>query len=195
MMGIKNFFEEIKIFAEGISNANKQLYEDVKEITVETKRDIIADWKREVPPVGNAMDKVDRTITTIKNITDQLPDPSPDPFNPNIKLKKIIKKAKKAAHAKDSIKRVQHLKVNRLGYSHHALSISAYEVIHYQDGIVKIESIESFSKGASIQIVNTPRLYKKDEVIARAYSKLGEKEYNILFNNCEHFVRWAMYGD
>lgn len=193
-MGI---WDELKITFEGISAANKELVEGIKEISAETKRDIISDWKREVPAVGNTMEKVDRTITTFKNVKEQIPDPSPGPFNPDIQLQKILKEVKKANKitSKDSIKRAQHLKVKRLGYSHHALSISEYEVIHYQDGEVKFESIENFAKGAVIHVVDTPRLYKKDEVITRAYSKLGERKYNLIFNNCEHFVRWALNGD
>lgn len=193
-MGI---WDEIKIAFEGISAANKELVEGIKEITAETKRDIISDWKREVPDVGNTMEKVDRTIMTLKNVKEQIPDPSPGPFNPTIKMRKILKEANKASNIAsiDSIKLAQHLKVNRLGYSHHALSINEYEVIHYQNGEVKIETIKSFAKGAAIYIIDTPRLYKKDEVLARAYSKLGEREYNLIFNNCEHFVRWTMNGD
>ncbi|MGE7673496.1 lecithin retinol acyltransferase family protein [Lysinibacillus sp. NPDC094403] len=192
-----HFFNELKDLVKNISAINKEFVSDVKDLTTETKRDIISDWKREVPVVGNTVEKVDRAITTLKNVKEQIPDPSPRPFNPNLQPRKIIiqtKRANKKA-VKDSIQRAQHLKVNRLCYSHHALSIDEYEVIHYQDGEVKIESIESFAKGAEIYILATPRLYKKDEVIARAYSKLGEKKYNLIFNNCEHFVRWTLNGD
>lgn len=187
----------LKIAFEGISAANKELVEGIKEITTETKRDIISDWKREVPAVGNTIEKVDRTITTLKNVMEQIPETSSGPFNPKIKLRKILNEANKASNitSKNSIKRAQHLKVSRIGYSHHALSIDEYEVIHYKDGEVKIETIESFAKGAAIHVVDTPRLYKKDEVLARAHSKLGEKEYSLIFNNCEHFVRWSLNGD
>ena len=32
------------------------------------------------------------------------------------------------------------------------------------------------------------------EVIARARSRLGEKKYRLLTNNCEHFCEWALHG-
>lgn len=63
---------------------------------------------------------------------------------------------------------MHHLRVNRIVYSHHALSIDGYWVIQYQDGIVKAESIESFAKEASLHILDTPQLYTRDKVIAHA---------------------------
>jgi hypothetical protein len=30
-----------------------------------------------------------------------------------------------------------------------------------------------------------------DEVLDRAFSRLGERHYNPLTNNCEHFARWC----
>lgn len=191
-----SFFDDLKDCVKDISALNKEFISDVKNLVAETKRDIISDWKREVPIVGNTVEKADRVITSLKNVKEQLPDRSPGPFSPNLRFKKFLKETKKANKiiSQDSIGRAQHLKVNRLGYSHHALSIDEYEVIHYQDGEVKIETLESFAKGAAIHIVDTPRLYRKEEVIARAYSKLGERSYNLLFNNCEHFVRWAFNG-
>ena len=33
-----------------------------------------------------------------------------------------------------------------------------------------------------------------DESIVRARSRLREKRYNVLTNNCEHFVNWAKTG-
>ncbi|MCY9545471.1 lecithin retinol acyltransferase family protein [Lysinibacillus xylanilyticus] len=189
------FFEELKNCFEGISAANKELVSDVKELAAESKRDIISDWKREAPVFGNPIEKVDRAITTYRNAKEHFPDPSLGPFNPDLQLKNIMKKLVQDNKLDSKIKRAQHLKVNRFGYSHHALSIDRCEVIHYQDFIVKTESIESFAKGADIHILDTPRLFTKDEVIARAYSKLGERKYNLIFNNCEHFVRWALNGE
>jgi hypothetical protein len=32
------------------------------------------------------------------------------------------------------------------------------------------------------------------EIIKRALSQVGTKDYHLAFNNCEHFVRWCRYG-
>ncbi|UKJ44680.1 lecithin retinol acyltransferase family protein [Lysinibacillus sp. ACHW1.5] len=186
------FLREIIECAKDISNINKEFISDVKIIVSETKRDIIQDWKKDAPTLGKMSEKFDRGITTIKNITEQIP-------NPKNTLRNLDKELKKSPHlannVKNKITKVEHLKVNRTIYSHHALSLNEQEIIHYQNGIVKIDSLENFAKGAAIYIINTPRLYTINEVIDRAYSRLNEVRYNLVFNNCEHFVRWALNGE
>jgi len=38
------------------------------------------------------------------------------------------------------------------------------------------------------------KLYSPEETVRRAESGLGEKKYNIVSNNCEHFVLWCKTG-
>ena len=38
------------------------------------------------------------------------------------------------------------------------------------------------------------KLYSPQETVRRAYSRLKEKEYNPLFNNCEHIAIWCKTG-
>lgn len=35
---------------------------------------------------------------------------------------------------------------------------------------------------------------ERQSAIERAWSKIGEKAYNLLSNNCEHFKNWVHYG-
>ena len=37
-------------------------------------------------------------------------------------------------------------------------------------------------------------LYSPEETVARAESRLGERDYNIATNNCEHFAIWCKTG-
>ncbi len=37
-------------------------------------------------------------------------------------------------------------------------------------------------------------LYSPEETVQRARSKIGERQYNLLFNNCEHFAVWCKTG-
>lgn len=174
------FLSNIKDLVIDISATNKEFIRDVREIGAETKRDIIQTWKDEAPLLGNTADKIDRAVTTYNNARGKI-----SVLSPGTKTPGFYSEFDYACH----------LKVNRcLGYSHHALSLNENQVIHYQDGIVKVDSIEKFAKGATIHVIDTVRLYNKDEVINRAYSKLHEKKYNLIFNNCEHFVRWALNG-
>ena len=84
-----------------------------------------------------------------------------------------------------------HLYVIRVGYSHHGIYYGSGNVIHYADSKVKIDSLEEFSKGADIYIKKYVADFSPTEITSRAASKLYESEYNLIFNNCEHFCYWC----
>ena len=47
------------------------------------------------------------------------------------------------------------------------------------------------------QVVNYPsyqNIYAPEEIVHRAESCLGEDDYNLFFNNCEHFACWCVTG-
>jgi hypothetical protein len=95
-----------------------------------------------------------------------------------------------------------HLVTSRLGYTHHGIYIGDNRVIHYSglaDGIssgdISTTSLTQFAKGNDISVKAHPnRKYGADESVERAYSRLGEDWYNVLVNNCEHFVTWCIDG-
>ena len=37
-------------------------------------------------------------------------------------------------------------------------------------------------------------LYSAKETVERAKSRIGETQYNLAFNNCEHFALWCKTG-
>ena len=41
---------------------------------------------------------------------------------------------------------------------------------------------------------NEMTLYSPEETVKRAESQLGEGDYNLVFNNCEHFAVWCKTG-
>ena len=50
----------------------------------------------------------------------------------------------------------------------------------------------------NMQVLGYPegvRLFSVEESISRARSRLNEEEYNVITNNCESFVNWAVTGD
>ena len=55
-------------------------------------------------------------------------------------------------------------------------------------------TLEQFAKGMPIFIVQSKITYSREEVMVRAVSRLGEEKYNLITNNCEHFVRWCRSG-
>ncbi|WP_082677279.1 lecithin retinol acyltransferase family protein [Bacillus sp. FJAT-29937] len=88
-----------------------------------------------------------------------------------------------------------HLYVQRFGYTHHGLYVGDDCVIHYlmDEGIIKY-SLEEFARGAKIHIKGSYTERSNGEIVARAYSRLGEGTYNLFQNNCEHFVTWCRSG-
>lgn len=82
-------------------------------------------------------------------------------------------------------------------YEHHGIDCGDGTVIHYRkpSEIIEQTSIEIFSRGQKIYIRQYPIRYIADTVINRAQSRLGEKQYNLLFNNCEHFATWCITGE
>jgi Lecithin retinol acyltransferase len=61
---------------------------------------------------------------------------------------------------------------------------------------VRIGSLAEFSDGHPVEIVRYGALpFPPDQIAARSRERLGELGYDLLFNNCEHFARWAMTGE
>lgn len=90
----------------------------------------------------------------------------------------------------------QHLVVERSCFSHHGIYVGYGLVIEnlLEEGIVAVP-INTFADGAPIKIRNHPfPKFTAREAVQRAYSRIGEKSYDLLTNNCEHFVNWCIEG-
>jgi len=101
------------------------------------------------------------------------------------------------------MKKGSHLVSKRTLYTHHGIYIGDDDVIHYSgfsdglnnEGEVEIVSLDIFSAGNSYTIRKHPnRKYNSKESIERANSRLGESDYSVFNNNCEHFVNWCIEG-
>ncbi|MFV2066100.1 MAG: lecithin retinol acyltransferase family protein [Pirellulales bacterium] len=95
----------------------------------------------------------------------------------------------------------EHLAVRRSLYWHHGIDLGDGHVMHYgrgldnkKDAVVESVTWNIFSQGRSVQIVPGERRFSPDTVVDRAWSRLGERCYDVLDNNCESFVRWCRTG-
>ncbi|NER05656.1 MAG: NC domain-containing protein [Okeania sp. SIO3C4] len=81
-------------------------------------------------------------------------------------------------------------------YEHHGIDCGDGTVIHYRKSTETIErtSKEYFTDKRKVYVKRYPVRYIADTVIQRAESRLGERKYNIIFNNCEHFATWCITG-
>lgn len=82
-------------------------------------------------------------------------------------------------------------------YEHHGIDCGDGTVIHYRkpSEIIERTSFDTFARGNKVYVKQHPACYIiPDVTIQRAESRLGEKNYNLLFNNCEHFANWCKTG-
>ena len=100
------------------------------------------------------------------------------------------------------IKAGDHLITERLSYTHHGIYLGNNKVIHYSGlanglraGPVEITDLSTFSQGKSTYVMqHNSRTFSHRQTIKRARSRLSEDKYNLLLNNCEHFINWCIYG-
>lgn len=96
-----------------------------------------------------------------------------------------------------------HIKVKRIQglYYHHGIDIGNNTVIHYtgepgkkSDASIKRTSMEEFLNGGEFEIVRYSECLDNETVILRAAQLVGERNYDIFFNNCEHFATYCKLG-
>ena len=95
-----------------------------------------------------------------------------------------------------------HLVTPWMGYAHHGIYVGNGKVVHYgalmYDIIrkpVEEVSLGMFAAGRPVFVIaHAEACLPAEEVIGRARSRLGEKKYRLLSNNCEHFCEWALHG-
>jgi len=100
-----------------------------------------------------------------------------------------------------------HIKWKRLkGYDHHAI----VESVDHESGEIRVIEYGSDNEGSSFGkgVVRETTVHGVEgmdmyvyresddahEVLQRAMSRLGEREYDPFTNNCEHFARWCKTG-
>ena len=95
-----------------------------------------------------------------------------------------------------------HILTSRIGYTHHGIYAGDGLVIHYSglsDGLsagpVEETSLESFLNGQELSVrrYKSPK-YVGEAVVMRARSRIGEDNYDLQANNCEHLCSWAVMG-
>ncbi|MFP0198878.1 lecithin retinol acyltransferase family protein [Pseudomonas sp. PHC1] len=95
-----------------------------------------------------------------------------------------------------------HLVSPRKVYLHHGIYLGNGNIAHYsgfsvslRPGPIEITNIVKFSNGKPVWIFHEHSNFTNDEIANRAQSRVGECEYKILSNNCEHFCNWCIRGN
>ena len=90
-----------------------------------------------------------------------------------------------------------HLEVPRQHglFNHHGIDLGDGTVAHYLEGREILRSpLEEFSRGQPLRVISHPDSSPVGVTLRRAMGRLGEQDYNLLFNNCEHFATWCKTG-
>ncbi len=100
-----------------------------------------------------------------------------------------------------------HLRVRRLvprlglPYYHHGICVSAKSVVHFSGNLenkrgasIRRAELDEFAEGECVEVVPYQQALPSDEVLFRAESCIGERDYNVVTNNCEHFAVWCKTG-
>ena len=90
-----------------------------------------------------------------------------------------------------------HLEVPRQHglFNHHGIDLGDGTVAHYLEGREILRSpLEEFSQGQPLRVISHPEASPVGVTLRRAMGRLGEQDYNLLFNNCEHFATWCKTG-
>ena len=90
-----------------------------------------------------------------------------------------------------------HLEVPRQHglFNHHGIDLGDGTVAHYLEGReILRSSLEEFSQEQPLQVISYAEASPVGVTLRRAMSRLGEQDYNLLFNNCEHFATWCKTG-
>lgn len=103
-----------------------------------------------------------------------------------------------------------HIRVSRGLYCHHGVYISNDEVIHFtgkdadnildwsKNEVIKT-NLNEFMRGDKLEVKEytddeLDDLYPVEHIILYARACLGDKEYDLIFNNCEHFANTCTLG-
>ena len=95
-----------------------------------------------------------------------------------------------------------HIITQRHGYAHHGIYAGVGRVVHYaglsrglRRGPVEEISLARFAAGHRVSVMSdlAPK-FEGREVARRARSRIGEANYRLFTNNCEHFCEWCLRG-
>lgn len=89
-------------------------------------------------------------------------------------------------------------------FNHSGIYIGNGQVIHFttldwndnnmENAIIHERSFEEFAQNCPVRVIKFMEGYSPAETVERARSRIGEKGYNLITNNCDNFATWAKTG-
>lgn len=106
--------------------------------------------------------------------------------------------------SRSELKRGDHIRAGYPGAAHHdGIYLGNGQVVHLcgvpgagkASAHVRIDTLELFAAGRPVTIRPYAGNHDPEAVTARAMSRLGDGNYHLIFNNCQHFARWCATSD
>ena len=95
---------------------------------------------------------------------------------------------------KSHLKPGDHIKTNRLFYTHHGIYISDNEVIEYSSSCIRVTTLVKFRNGGNLEVVRYKKALPNRRTIQIARNFLNTANYNLILRNCEHFATFCKTG-
>jgi len=66
-----------------------------------------------------------------------------------------------------------------------------------EDAVIHCSTLAEFKNGSPVFVIDFPseNCFPPEEVINRANMRLDKKDYDLFFNNCDHFATWCKIGE
>ncbi len=185
--------DSMKNLQEGFLEIREEAAHDIQEFGVELHETLVKEASAVDEDLGKGINAV---LTIPRNVVETI-------SNPLRHGTTVFEIAEKSISVKEC-RLADHL--YRWGdggvYTHHGIYSGNGCVIHYavdKKGTVCIheDSFAQFAGGYPVYrmpLGEGPLIYTPEEAVRRARSRLGERRYHVLINNCENFVRWCRYG-
>jgi hypothetical protein len=113
----------------------------------------------------------------------------------------VVLKLIDVQEAADRVPVGAHMVGPRTFYMHHGIYLGGGKVAHYsgfsssfKPGPVEVIDLERFAHGKPVWMYQEPGDFPCHEIANRARSRIGENQYRIFSNNCEHFCSWCTRG-
>jgi hypothetical protein len=93
-----------------------------------------------------------------------------------------------------------HVFVERSVYSHHGIYIGGGDVVEFDGGIsggsgkIRVVDMATFLSGGVLRTKAYEACLPPEAVVELAKSRIGQGDYSLFSNNCEHFATWCKTG-
>ena len=143
--------------------------------------------KKYVKPVGDIIEAKNNMLDSVENVLD------------TASVEKRVYHAitdDTVEEARQKYQKGDHIATIRSLYSHHGIYDGAGGVYEYQDYRVMHRTLKDFADNDDLYVVNESSPYSPDAIVRRAKKRYdaGEKNYNLLWNNCQSFATWCRCG-